>query len=62
MDKLNSQVTSVGNTGLAKVAVQCAEIKFGVNKSLVLCINSWDKIPNFSKSDMIQAMLKNDCT
>ena len=39
-----------GNTGLAKVAVQCSADTFVVNQSLVLRINICDENPHLRKA------------
>jgi hypothetical protein len=39
LDRFRRTVAHAGNTGLAKVAVQCSADTFVVNQSLVLCIN-----------------------
>ena len=51
-----------GNTGLAKVAVQCSADTFVVNQNLVLRINPprrMVKIATFAKPETVSGQLKN---
>ena len=42
MDTKTDRINTAGNTGLAKVAVQCSADKLVLNQSLVLRINICD--------------------
>jgi len=48
-NKVTTDITPAGNSGLAKVAVQCSADTFVVNQSLVLRINICGKIATFAK-------------
>jgi len=54
---MTNERKTAGNTGLAKVAVQCSADTFVVNQSLVLRINIVVKSATFAKPENVSGYL-----
>jgi hypothetical protein len=60
MKLMTNERKTAGNTGLAKVAVQCSADTFVVNQSLVLRINIVVKSATFAKPENVMPHPENE--